>query len=131
MALVKHDSASIVKAFAATESTYAAGARSLAMPEHLPEMQVNNFGYALLQGFKLPHVAVMVFRENVANYPNSPNVYDSLGDGLLAAGDSTQAKTEFRMARDVAVRIGQKPSEETLKKLEQLEHPALAGHARP
>jgi predicted alpha/beta superfamily hydrolase len=130
MAIAKPDSASIVTAFAATESTYAAGARSLGMPEHLPEMQVNNYGYAVLQAFKLPNVAAWVFRHNIANYPNSPNVYDSLGDALVAAGDSTQAKVEFRMARDVAVRIGQRPSAETLHKLDQLEHATQAGKGR-
>jgi predicted alpha/beta superfamily hydrolase len=131
MAIAKPDSASIVKAFAATESTYAAGARNLGMPEHLPEMQVNNFGYAVLQGFKLPNVAAWIFQRNVANYPNSPNVYDSFGDALLAEGDSTRAKVEFRMARDVAVRIGEKPSAETLKKLAGLERPVQAGKASP
>ena len=131
MAIANHDSASIVNAYAATESTYAVGARSLGMPEHLPEMQVNNFGYAVLQGFKLPKVAAWVFRRNAANYPSSPNVYDSLGDALLAAGDSLQAKTEFRMARDVAISVGQKPSLETLKKLESLEHPVQAGTRKP
>lgn len=131
MAIANHDSATIVRAYAATESTYAAGARSLGMPEQLPELQVNNFGYAVLQGFNLPNVAAWVFRRNVANYPSSPNVYDSLGDALLAAGDSAQAKTEFRMARDVAIRVGQKPSPETLKKLESLEHPVQAGTRKP
>lgn len=126
-ALAATDSASIVKAFAATESTYAAGARSLGMPEHLPETAVNNFGYAVLQGYKLPKVAAWVFRRNVANYPDSPNVYDSLGDALLAAGDTTEARAEFREARDVAVRLGHKPSGDTLKKLESLEHATQAG----
>jgi predicted alpha/beta superfamily hydrolase len=130
MAIAKPDSMSIVKAFAATESTYAAGARSLGMPERLPEMQVNNYGYTVLQAFKLPNVAAWVFRRNVANYPSSPNVYDSLGDALLAAGDSAEAKVEFRMARDVAVRTGQKPSAETLHKLDQLEHATQAGKGR-
>lgn len=131
MAMAKPDSASIVKAFAATESTYVAGARSLGMPERLPEMQVNNYGYAVLQGFKLPNVAAWVFRRNVANYPTSPNVYDSLGDALLAAGDSAQAKVEFRMARDVARKIGQKPSDETLKKIEALDEATQSGKQRP
>lgn len=131
MAIAKPDSASIVKAFAQTESTYAAGARSLGMPEHLPELQVNSYGYAVLQAFKLPNVAAWVFRRNVANYPSSPNVYDSLGDALLAAGDSTQARTEFRMARDVAVKEGQKPSTDTLHKLEQLEGLTQAGKQKP
>lgn len=127
------DSAEIVKAVAETEYAYSRGARSLGLPDRFPEMEMNNWGYGLLQFFKMPKVAVWVFRKNVANYPDSPNAYDSLGDGLLAEGDSAGARTQFRMARDVAVRIGQPVSKETLKKLDALEHPATvqAGKAKP
>jgi predicted alpha/beta superfamily hydrolase len=131
MAIAKHDSATIVSAFAATESTYAAGARALGLPERLREMDVNNFGYAVLQGFNLPKVAAVIFRRNIDNYPDSPNVYDSLGDALLAAADSTGARTEFTKARDVAIRLGRKPSEATMKKIEGIEHATQAGKARP
>ena len=134
MALGPHpDSATIVKAVAETEDTYSRGARSLGLPDKFPEQQMNTFGYGVLQGYKMPNVAVWVFRKNVANYPDSPNVYDSLGDGLLAAGDTTSARAQFRMARDVAVRQGKPASEETLKKLAALEHPTAtqAGKAKP
>lgn len=127
------DSARIVKAVAETEDSYVRGARSLGLPEKFPELQMNNFGYAVLQAFKMPNVAVWIFRKNVANYPDSPNVYDSLGDGLLAAGDSAGARAQFRMARDVAARQGKSVSEETLKKLAALEHPTAtqAGKVKP
>ena len=127
------DSASVVKAVAETEDAYVRGARSLGLPDKFPESQMNNYGYAVLQAYKMPNVAVWIFRKNVANYPDSPNVYDSLGDGLLAAGDSTAARAQFRMARDVAVRQGRTASEETLKKLAALEHPTAtqAGKANP
>lgn len=127
------DSASIVKAITQTEDSYVRGARSLGLPDKFPELQMNNFGYGVLQAFKMPNVATWIFRKNVANYPDSPNVYDSLGDGLLAAGDTTGARAQFRMARDVAVRQGKPASEETLKKLAALEHPTAtqAGKAKP
>ena len=134
MALGQHpDSASIVKAIVETEDAYVRGAHSLGLPDKFPESQMNNFGYAALQAYKMPNVAVWAFRKNVAAYPDSPNVYDSLGDGLLAAGDSTAARAQFRMARDVAVRQGKPASEETLKKLAALEHPTAiqAGKAKP
>lgn len=127
------DSASIVKAITATEDAYVRGARSLGLPDKFPELQMNNFGYGVLQAYKMPNVAAWILRKNVANYPDSPNVYDSLGDALLAAGDSTGARAQFRMARDVAVRQGRTASEETLKKLAALEHPTAtqAGKAKP
>ena len=134
MALGPHpDSASIVKAITETEDAYTRGARSLGLPDKFPELQMNNFGYGVLQAYKMPNVAVWIFRKNVASYPDSPNVYDSLGDGLLAAGDSTGARTQFRMARDVALRQGKPASEETLKKLAALERPTAtqAGKAKP
>lgn len=134
MALDLHaDSATIVKAVTETEDSYVRGARALGLPDKFPESQLNSFGYAVLQAFKMPNVAVWIFRKNVANYPESPNVYDSLGDALLAAGDSTSARAQFRMARDVAVRQGKPASEETLKKLAALEHPTAtqAGKAKP
>ena len=127
------DSAAIVKAINETEETYLRGARSLGLPDRFPETQMNSWGYGVLPFFKMPKLAVWVFRKNVANYPDSPNVYDSLGDGLLAEGDSAGARTQFRMARDVAVRVGEPVSKETLKKLDALEHPATvqAGKAKP
>ena len=92
---------------------------------------MNSFGYAVLQGFKMPNVAIWIFRQNVTNYPNSPNVYDSLGDGLLAAHDTSAARAQFRMARDVAMRNGQPVADETQKKLDALEHAVQAGKAKP
>jgi pimeloyl-ACP methyl ester carboxylesterase len=133
MALGPHsDSATIVNAVSETEESYGRGARSLGLPDKFPELQMNNIGYAVLQGLNMPKVAAVLFRKNVANYPDSPNVYDSLGDALLAAGDSTAARAEFRASRDVAVRQGKPAAEETVKKLDALEHAAVqAGKAKP
>lgn len=126
------DSAAIVKAIIESEAMYERGARSLGLPPQYPEESLNSLGYYLIQGFKMPRVAAWVFGENVRNHPDSPNAYDSLGDALLAAGDSSAARGQFRMARDVAVRTGQKPSDETLKKLDALEHAATqAGKPKP
>jgi hypothetical protein len=126
------DSAAVVKAITESVDAYVRGARSLGLPEHFPEGPMNQMGYAVLQFLKMPKVAVWMFRQNVASYPDSPNVYDSLGDGLLAEGDSTGARTQFRQARDVAMRIGQPVSVETKKKLDALEHSATqAGKTKP
>ena len=126
------DSATIVNAVSESEKMYERGARSLGLPDRYPEGQLNSLGYFVLQGLKMPNVATWIFRENVKNYPESANVYDSLGDALLAAGDSTGARTQFRAARDVAVRQGQTVAEETRKKLDALEHAAVqAGKAKP
>ena len=92
------DSAAVVNAVLASETSYARGARSLSLPGKLPEGLINGFGYAVLRNSKLPAVAVWMFARNVANYPGSANVYDSYGDGLVAAGDTTAAIAQYRRA---------------------------------
>src|SRR3982750_1415169 len=68
-ALAPHpDSASIVKAIAQTEEEYVRGARSLGLPDKFPELQMNNYGYGVLQAYKMPNVAVWIFRKNVQSY---------------------------------------------------------------
>ena len=126
------DSATIVKAVTETEEKYARAARSLGLPDRLPETPLNDLGYGTLRFRKLPNVALWIFRKNVASHPDSPNVYDSLGDALLAIGDTTGARTQFRTAREVATRIGQPVAEETQKKLDALEHATVqAGKPKP
>jgi tetratricopeptide (TPR) repeat protein len=51
---------------------------------------LNAMGYQLMQDQR-HEAAVEVMKINVENYPNSPNVYDSLGDAYEAAGDTAQA----------------------------------------
>ena len=117
------DSAGVMRAYLASRDTYVAGARSLGFEVNaLPEDQVNGLGYGVLGVLKLPRLAVWFFRENVRDYPRSPNVYDSLGDGLLAAGDTASAIVQFRRALSVATEVGQTPSSDTRKKLDALEH---------
>ena len=50
-----------------------------------PEFAVNALGYERLQDGKAA-AAVEIFKINVAAYPASPNVYDSLGDAYVATG---------------------------------------------
>lgn len=116
------DSADVMRAYLASRDTYVAGARSLGFEVNaLPEDQVNYLGYGVLQVLKLPRLAVWIFSENVRDYPRSPNVYDSYGDGLLAAGDTASAIVQFRRALSVATEVGQTPSSDTKKKLDALE----------
>jgi predicted alpha/beta superfamily hydrolase len=123
-AVTKPDSARVVNAFLALQQQYATGARALGVPEGLPEPFVNSLGYQVLGGMKLPAAAVWIFRHNVTHYPDSPNVYDSLGDGLLAVGDSVGAKAQFKQAVDVAARTNQPVADETRKKLAALDSAA-------
>ena len=115
------DSAILVNALKESRQRYAAGARSFGMDERLPEMEVNQLGYGALQSLHNPALAVWVFRQNVSDFPESANTYGSLGDGLLAAGDTTAAMAQFRRAIDVGTRTKHPVVEESSKKLKALE----------
>jgi predicted alpha/beta superfamily hydrolase len=58
---------------------------------------INGLGQRYLRDKKFD-LAAACFDLNIANYPNSNNVYDSRGDCYLAAGDSLKALEFFRKA---------------------------------
>jgi predicted alpha/beta superfamily hydrolase len=120
------DSADVVRAAMESIRLYAAGARSFGMDEKLPEAQLNQLGYAVLQSLRNGPLAVWVFRKNVDLYPESANVYDSLGDGLLAAGDTTAAKAAFRRAIAVGTPKGDPVVLESARKLRELDTKSAA-----
>ena len=114
------DSAAVVIAVNESRRRYASGARYFGFDERLPEMELNQLGYGVLQLLKNPSLALWVFAENVQLYPESANVYDSFADGLLAAGDTTAAIAQFKRAIEVGTRNKQPvlPSMVKLKALE-------------
>jgi pimeloyl-ACP methyl ester carboxylesterase len=116
----KVDSIALKDALDSSESTYAAAARSLGLSEQLPENLLNGIGYDLMSHDKTA-LAISVFKRNVKAYPNSPNVYDSLADGFLAAADSVSALAQLRMAVKVAHSTGVRVHPETQRKLQSLE----------
>ncbi|HEU4996925.1 MAG TPA: hypothetical protein VFT29_19040 [Gemmatimonadaceae bacterium] len=80
---------------------------------------------------KAPTLAVWIFRRNAAMYPESANVYDSLGDGLLAKGDTAAAIAEFRRAVDIGTRTKHPVTADSQTKLRQLDKVMTqAGKAR-
>lgn len=66
-------------------------------PESAPESLLNDLGYSLLSQNRATD-AIKAFRENVAAYPTSGNVYDSLGDAYIAAGNKVGARDAYRRA---------------------------------
>ena len=59
-----------------------------------PEDMVNELAYACIEKHQMAQ-ALALFERNVANYPNSANAFDSLGDYYVAAGDKPQAIQAF------------------------------------
>jgi predicted alpha/beta superfamily hydrolase len=70
-----------------------------------PENTINQVGYQLLGQEKMDD-AIAVFRYNVKLYPDSANVYDSLGEALENAGKLEEALANYSRAVDNASKIG-------------------------
>jgi len=61
---------------------------------YIKEYAFNRFGYKLMRDKKFED-AIEVLKINVALYPESDNVYDSLGEAYLRNGDSLEAFNNF------------------------------------
>jgi len=66
-------------------------------PVQISEITANMIGYRLMQNDELEK-AIDVFKYNVKLYPNSANVYDSLGDATEKSGDTKAAADYYRTA---------------------------------
>jgi len=65
-----------------------------------PEGPVNTIGYDHLQAGET-QLAIGIFKLNVAAFPNSPNTYDSLSDGYIAAGQKGLALENVKKALEL------------------------------
>ena len=81
----------------AVEAHYAAVSERLGWRATPPEQTINNLGYAAIAGGRVAE-ALEYFQFNVRTYPGSANVYDSLGEGLEAAGRLDEALSKYEEA---------------------------------
>jgi len=61
------------------------------------EVELNNYGYQLL-GAGQQDKAIEIFILNTKKHPESPNVWDSLGEGYALKGDKQNAIPNFKKA---------------------------------
>ena len=66
------------------------------------EQQLNAYGYQLLYQRSDPEAAIAIFRKNVADHPESWNVYDSLGEALGVKGETKAAVEMYEKALAMA-----------------------------
>jgi predicted alpha/beta superfamily hydrolase len=66
-----------------------------------PEPIINLMAYRFMNG-KMDDKAFAFFNMNVKNYPDSPNVYDSMGDYYLAQKDTAQAIKNYEKTLSLA-----------------------------
>jgi CubicO group peptidase (beta-lactamase class C family) len=64
------------------------------------EARLNDLGYSLLQNRRISE-AIAIFKVNVELYPESSNVYDSLGEAFLANGDKELAAINYKKALEL------------------------------
>lgn len=72
------------------------------LPEapRLGEADLNSLGYSLLADDDLS-TAIEIFRLNVRLHPESANVYDSLAEAYLSAGQLDEAERNYRRALEL------------------------------
>jgi CubicO group peptidase (beta-lactamase class C family) len=80
------------------------------------EGRLNLLGYSLLQEKKVAE-AIAVFKLNVELYPQSSNVYDSLGEAYMTNGDSELAIANYRKSLELDPR-----NQNAVNMLKKLEH---------
>jgi hypothetical protein len=64
------------------------------------ESQLNILGYQLLQG-GMKKDAIEIFKLNVEQFPESFNVYDSLGEGYMTNGDTKLAIKNYKKSLEL------------------------------
>lgn len=80
------------------------------------ENSLNGYGYALLEQ-KDTAGAIRVFQLNAGEYPQSGNVWDSLAEAYMKAGDKKKAEENYEKA--VALDPINENAKENLKKLRE------------
>ena len=80
----------------------------------IDEETMNRIGYVLLRG-KRPKDAIEVFKQNVADFPESWNVFDSLGEAYAADGDTALAIQAYE--RSMVLNPANTGGAEALKRL--------------
>ena len=82
----------------------------------IDENQVNRIGYELLSAKRIKD-AIEVFKQNIADYPQSSNAYDSLGEAYMNNGDRELAIKNYE--RSVELAPNNTNGVEMLKKLRE------------
>ncbi|MCG8420664.1 MAG: alpha/beta hydrolase [Proteobacteria bacterium] len=90
-----------VDSLAALEAHFAGLSKQFGYSIVVPERVLNVFGYRLL-GADRSDDAIAAFKRNIELYPESANVYDSLGEAYEKSGQIELAKSHYAIAVDKA-----------------------------
>lgn len=67
---------------------------------NINERRINSLGYQFIRNGEI-NSAIEMFKINVALYPKSSNVYDSLGDAYLKSKDTLNAEKNYKKALSI------------------------------
>jgi predicted alpha/beta superfamily hydrolase len=82
-----------------------------------PESIINNLAYSHLQNENSRELAIQFFKFNVANYPDSYNAYDGLGDAYLMINDKNRALENYE--KSLRLNPNNKNAKEMIDKLKK------------
>ena len=86
------------------------------LDESIKESNLNSIGYRKLREKKYEN-AIEIFKINVALYPESSNVYDSLADAFMRSGDTIQAIENYK--KSLIYDSGNASAKRIIKRLEK------------
>jgi predicted alpha/beta superfamily hydrolase len=82
------------------EKHYEDVSRHFGFKYNVPEAIINQLGYSAMSQKKMKE-AEELFKMNIANYPTSYNVYDSMGDFYAAKGEKEKAIEYYKKALSI------------------------------
>ncbi|WP_250434364.1 alpha/beta hydrolase-fold protein [Hanstruepera flava] len=94
---IMEDDITTERIIAAFENHYARASQKMGYTLLPPEAVINQLGYAFLRQ-NMNDKSEAFFKLNVKNYPNSSNVYDSLGDYYTAVNQTDKAIEAYEKA---------------------------------
>ncbi len=103
---VTHPSVSLARELARVttrhglEAAVEAYRRARPADDRVAEREVNAWGYELLGAGRIDE-AIPVFQRNVDDFPNSWNVYDSLAEAYMEAGDDARAIAFYEKSLEI------------------------------
>jgi len=109
----KLDQETFKEGIAAIDKHYKKLSKEFSIEITTPENTINILGYTYLGKEEFDN-AIKVFQENVKRFPNSANVYDSLGEAYEKSGNNDLAKANYQMA----VKLGNKSNHPSLSVFE-------------
>jgi CubicO group peptidase (beta-lactamase class C family) len=68
---------------------------------YLNEREINSVGYLLLHNLGKKDAALEFFKMNALEFPNSANVFDSLGEAYMENGDNKKAIENFKKSLEL------------------------------